>query len=163
MYSFPTLCYSGFALLIFAGTPHALASAQESPALRHGERVEVRIVGQQPSPAGVWCAASVADAQRDTLLLDRSESCPRGSYLADLRVARGESSRLSHAVLGTIVGAVAGGLIASGTAGSGCQTDICSDADGGYAAGAQTMAGVVTGALVLDPILKVSARASTAH
>lgn len=144
-----SLRHSGLATLLLIVAPAGRAAGQESPSLRPGDRVEVRIVAPAAAITDVPCAAFVADAQRDTLRLDRSDRCPRGAYLADIRVARpGGGSRLTHTVLGTLFGAVVGGVIASAGSGSGCRTDLCNPADGRYAAGAKATAGVVTGAVV---------------
>ena len=140
----------GSALLLLTATPQERAAAQEPQPLRAGERIEVRIVAPASAITDVPGAALVADVQqRDTLRLDRSRNCPRGAFLADLRVARSSGgSRLTHTVLGTLVGAVAGAVIAGTEAGDGCRTDLCNPADGRYAATAKTTAGVVTGAVV---------------
>ena len=149
----------GLTVLLLTAAQHRVALAQAPDSLRTGDRVQVRIVGPDAAATDLRCIAFVAAAQRDTLLLERSESCPHGTYLADLRVARGAGgSRLGNTVLGALVGAVAGGVIARGSGDGVCSLGPCSP-DGSTSA--RTATGVVAGALlgaVIGAVLPINAR-----
>jgi hypothetical protein len=131
-------------LVLVFGAP---AAAQDAP--RVGELVEARMIRPRSQLTGGSCSAPVAAFDGDTLVLAAQWSCPRGSYAADLRVARGDNgSRLTHAVLGLIAGAVIGGVIARSSVGDGCVNGACDVQDAGYVSGAATAAGVALGALL---------------
>ena len=79
--------------------------------------------------------------------LGQPRGCPAGSYDADLRVARGhDGSRLAHAALGLVGGAVAGGIIARVTAGDGCVIEGCDDGD--LVVAIKTVIGVAAGGVI---------------
>jgi hypothetical protein len=122
-------------------------SAQEVPQV--GELVQARIVRPTSQLTEGACSAPLAGFDGDTLVLAAQWSCPRGSYVANLRVARGDNgSRLMHAVLGLVAGGVIGGVIARSSVGDGCTNGACDIQDAGYVSGAATGAGVVVGALI---------------
>ena len=125
-----------------AGSPVA---AQKAPQV--GELVEARIVGPADPELGHFCRAWLGAVAGDTLLLNRSESCRTGSHVARLRVHTDDrGSRLQHAGVGLLAGAVVGGLIGRVSAGDGCTIAGCDE--GGFAIGVITLVGTVTGALV---------------
>ena len=133
-------------LSLIAGAP-TLAAAQGEPTLRPGEQVQVRVVGPATAPVGLRCAGSVAALAGDTVVLGQPRGCPAGSYDADLRVARGhDGSRLAHAALGLVGGAVAGGIIARVTAGDGCVIEGCDDGD--LVVAIKTVIGVAAGGVI---------------
>jgi len=89
----------------------------------------------------------VADVVGDTIVLGQPRSCPLGSYVADLRVARGDrGSRLAHTGIGFVGGALAGGVIARISAGDGCQIEGCDDGD--LVIGIMTVVGTAAGAVI---------------
>jgi hypothetical protein len=129
-------------LVLVFGAP---AAAQDVP--RVGELVEARIVGQSDPLVGQLCTAWLGAIARDTLVLNRSASCARGSHVARVRVHSDDhGSRLKHAGVGLLAGAVTGGLVGRIVAGDGCTIPGCDD--GGLAIGVITLAGTVAGALV---------------
>lgn len=133
--------------LCFVAFVSSSLAAQEVP--RTGELVQARIVGPTSQLSGASCSAPVATFDGDTLVLAAQWSCPRGNYLADLRIARGgRGSRLAHAALGLIAGGVIGGVIARSSVGDGCTNAGCDLQDAGYVSGAATAAGVAVGALI---------------
>lgn len=84
---------------------------------------------------------------RDTLLLGRPFGCPKGSYLARVRVARGNhGSRLAHAGLGFLAGGVTGGVVARIAAGDRCTVGDCTD--DAFAAGIKTVLGAALGGAI---------------
>jgi hypothetical protein len=124
----------------------APAGAQRAP--RVGELVEARIVGQSDSVTGQPCRAWLGALAGDTLVLNRSASCPRGSHDARVRIHTDDhGSRLKHAGVGLLAGAVTGGLFGRIVAGDGCTVPGGCD-DAGFAIGVITMAGTMAGALV---------------
>ena len=130
-------------LVIVLGTPSA---AQRAP--RVGELVEARIVGQSDSVSAQLCKAWIGAVVGDTLVLNRSSSCARGSHVARVRIHTDDhGSRLKHAGVGLLAGAVTGGLFGRIVAGDGC-TDPGGCDDAGFAIGVITMAGTMAGALV---------------
>ncbi len=131
-------------LVALAGSPVA---AQRVPQV--GELVEARIVGPTDPLLGHFCIAWLGAVAGDTLVLNRSESCARGSHVARVRVHTDDrGSRFKHAVLGLIAGSVVGGVIARGLVGDGCVNAGCDVHDAGYVSGAATAAGVAVGALL---------------
>lgn len=131
------------ALLVL--TAVARAPAQRVP--RGGELVEARIVGQADSVLGQVCSAWLGAVAGDTLVLNRSTSCAKGSHVARVRVYTDDhGSRLKHAGVGLLSGAVAGGLLGALAAGDGCRIDGCDD--GGLAVAVITTAGTVAGGLI---------------
>ena len=132
------------ALLVL--TAVARASAQRVP--RVGELVEARIAGQTDSVSGQLCSAWLGAVAGDTLVLDRSASCARGSHVARVRVYTDDrGSRLKHTGIGLLAGAVTGGIMGRLTAGNGCTGPGGCD-DAGFAIGVITTAGTLAGALV---------------
>jgi len=132
--------------LLFVALAGSPIAAQELP--RAGDLVEARIVGPSDSLVGHICFAWLGAVAGDTLVLNRSASCVRGSHVARIRdFTDDRGSRLKHAGIGLLSGAVAGGLVGRLIAGDGC-TDMggCDDAE--LAIGVITMAGTVAGALV---------------
>jgi hypothetical protein len=131
------------ALLLITSMGAAL-EAQGVP--RVGELVQARVI--RPNEADEsWCTAPVTAVEGDTLVLTANWSCPRGTYVTDWRVARGDhGSRLTHTVLGLVGGAVIGGLVGRISAGDGCSIDGCDD--GALAVGVITVVGAATGALI---------------
>ena len=126
-----------------AGRP---VEAQAVP--RVGELVQARIAGPTDPLLGHLCIAWLGAVAGDTLVLNRSESCARGDHVARVRVHTDDrGSRLKHAAVGLVAGAVVGGLFGRVAAGDGCAAPGGCD-DGGYVVGVMTMAGTVTGALV---------------
>ena len=132
-------------LATVAGSP---VLAQEVPQV--GELVQARIVRPTSQVTEGACSAPLAGFEGDTLVLAAQWSCPRGSYVANLRVARGDNgSRLAHAVLGLVAGGVIGGVIARSSVGDGCTNGGgCDTQDAAYVSGVATGAGVVVGALI---------------
>jgi hypothetical protein len=131
-------------LLVLSVT--APAGAQRTP--RVGELVEARIVGESDSLRGQACTAWLGALAGDTLVLNRSASCPRGSHDARVRIHTDDhGSRLKHAGVGLLAGAVTGGLFGRIVAGDGCTVPGGCD-DAGFAIGVITMAGTMAGALV---------------
>ena len=124
----------------------APAQAQRVP--RVGELVEARIVGESDSVAPQLCRAWIGAVAGDTLVLNRSASCARGSHVARVRLHTDDrGSRLKHAGVGLLAGAVTGGLMGRLSAGNGCTNGGGCD-DAGFAIGVITMAGTVAGAVV---------------
>jgi len=90
----------------------------------------------------------VKEVSFDTLVVASAGGCPRGSYVADLRVVRGDhGSRLTHVVLGGLAGGVAGAIAARLNHGD-CGPTGCVGDDARYAAGIQSMVYTAAGALV---------------
>ena len=136
-------------VLLLAAIPWAYAAGQVGHTPRPGEQVRVRIVSSETARIGTLCAGSVAAVVGDTVVLGQPRSCPGGSHLAALRIARGDrGSRLAHTGLGLVGGALVGGIFAKLAVGDGCVSDVCAPADGAYAAAIVTMAGAVAGGLV---------------
>ena len=109
----------------------------------------MRIVSSETARIGTRCAGSVAAVLGDTVVLGQPRSCPGGSHLASLHVARGDrGSRLAHTGLGLVGGALVGGVFAKLAVGDGCVSDACAPVDGAYVAAIATMAGVVAGGVV---------------
>ena len=126
-----------------AGRP---VEAQAVP--RVGELVQARIAGPTDPLLGHLCIAWLGAVAGDTLVLNRSESCARGDHVARVRVhTYDRGSRLKHAAVGLVAGAVVGGLFGRVAAGNGCAAPGGCD-DAGFAVAVITMAGTVTGALV---------------
>ena len=125
----------------------ALPAGAQAP--RVGELVEARIVGPADTVAGQLCRAWIGAFAGDTLVLNRSASCARGTRLARVRVYSDDhGSRLKHTGIGFLAGAVAGGVFGRIVAGNGCgSAGFCGD-DAGYAIGIITMVGTAAGALV---------------
>jgi hypothetical protein len=124
----------------------APAAAQRAPHV--GELVEARIVGQSDSVSAELCKAWIGAVVGDTLVLNRASSCARGSHVARVRIHTDDhGSRLKHAGVGLLAGAVTGGLFGRIVAGDGC-TDPGGCDDAGFAIGVITMAGTMAGALV---------------
>ena len=120
----------------------ARAGAQDAP--RAGEIVEARIVGPPGPMLGHFCIAPAGGVVRDTLLLAKSANCSGGSHLARMRVSRGDAgSRLEHAGIGFLIGAVAGGVVGRLTA-RGCVTQGCGE-DAGLVAAVHTVLGSAVG------------------
>ena len=123
----------------------APASAQRVP--RVGELVEARIVADSDSvrqPCRAWIGAVAGD----TLVLNRSAGCVKGTYVARVRAYTDDhGSRLKHTGVGLLAGAVTGGLVGRLMAGDGCTYPGGCD-DAGFAIGVITMAGTVAGAAV---------------
>ena len=133
------------AVVLFSTWLGAPALAQNSPHV--GELVEARIVGQSDSVADQLCNAWLGAVVGDTLVLNRSASCARGSHVARVRVHTDDrGSRLKHVGVGLLAGAVAGGLVGRIMAGDGCTGPGGCD-DAGLAIGVITMVGTVAGAL----------------
>ena len=132
-------------IVLFGLMIAAPARAQRAP--RVGELVEARIVGGSDSLAGRLCQAWLGAVAGDTLVLNRSASCPRGSHDARVRIHTDDrGSRLKHAGVGLLAGAVAGGLFGRLAAGDGCSVPGCDDGD--FVVGVLTMVGTAAGALV---------------
>jgi len=116
--------------------------AQDAP--RAGEIVEARIVGPSDPMLGRFCIAPAGGIVGDTVLLGRSANCSSGSHLARVRVSRGDAgSRLEHAGIGFLIGAVAGGVVGRLTA-RGCVTQGCGE-DAGLVAAIHTVLGSAVG------------------
>ena len=131
------------ALLVLAAATRA--QAQRTP--RVGELVEARIVGESDSLAGRLCQAWLGAVAGDTLVLNRSASCPRGSHDARVRIYTDDrGSRLKHAGVGLLAGAVTGGLFGRLAAGDGWSVPGCDDGD--FVVGVLTMVGTAAGAIV---------------
>ena len=124
----------------------APAQAQRVP--RVGELVEARIAGSSDSLTGQPCRAWIGAVAGDTLVLNRSAGCVKGTHVARVRLHTDDrGSRLKHAGVGLLAGAVTGGLMGRLSAGNGCTNGGGCD-DAGFAIGIITMAGTVAGALV---------------
>jgi hypothetical protein len=137
------------AALLLASGPWLTAAGQGGPTPRAGERVRVRIVGSETASIGLRCTGSVAAVDEDTVVLGQPRTCPVGLHLADLRVARGShGSRLAHAALGFVGGALAGGILARISAGDGCAGEGCTPAEGAYSVAIVTAIGTGVGAAV---------------
>ena len=150
---------SGLALASVEGVPGALRAQEPAATLRSdgalpGElpAADERVRFRPSVTAGRrWCDGRVALVAGDTLVVAGARGCPSGELrqasIADVRIARGDhGSRLTHAVLGVLGGAVVGGGIGRLAAGDGCRRSGCSD--GGYAVGVLTGVGLYAGALV---------------
>jgi len=141
----PVSSRSWGAALAIATSLTAPLRAQHAP--RVGELVEARIVGPADPLLGHFCRAWLGAVAGDTLVLNRSESCARGSHVARVRVHTGDrGSRWTHAAIGLVAGAVVGGLAGRTAAGDGCSPPGGCD-DGGYVVGILTFVGSATGAL----------------
>jgi len=140
---------AGFTLLLLAAP--AAAAAQQAAPVVPGERVRVRV-----APSGRHYTGNLAALRSDTLILDaprrRSLSLPLGSVVG-LERSRGPGrcrsrpgARLSRVALGTVTGALLGGVISY-------QATKCTECDSsgigmllGVPAGATL--GLVVGAVV---------------
>lgn len=131
--------------LLFVALAGRPVAAQQEPQV--GELVQARIVGPNDPLLGQFCIAWLGALAGDTLVLNRSESCARGSHVARVRVHSDDrGSRLKHAGVGLLAGAVTGGLIGRIVAGDGCTIPGCDD--GGLAIGVITLAGTAAGGLL---------------
>lgn len=137
---------AGRGALLLVTVAQRPVAAQNLP--RVGELVEARIVGPSDSLAGKRCTAWIGAVAGDTLLLNRSASCAPGSHLARIRAHTDDrGSRLKHAGVGLLAGALVGGSIGRIMAGDGCtRPGGCDDRE--FAIGVITLAGTVTGGLV---------------
>jgi hypothetical protein len=135
--------------LVLASGPWLSASGQGGLTPRAGEQVRVRIVSSETASIGSRCAGSVAAVVGDTVMLGQPRTCPAGSHLAELRVARGShGSRLVHTAIGFVGGALAGGILARISIGDGCTGEGCTPAEGAYAVAIATAIGAAAGAVV---------------
>jgi hypothetical protein len=131
------------AMLLLAVMWPAAARGQIVP--RSGELVQAHIRDSLSEFAGERCLAQLTASARDTLLLAAQGTCPRGSYLADVRVARGDrGSRATHVAIGALLGAAAGAVLARSLIDDDC-TPTCGDAGGGDI---RTVLGATTGAMI---------------
>lgn len=138
-----------------SGAP-AMARAQASDVVppRVGETVRVRSPLVDGRGYRVECRGTVTSVAGDTLVLEGStaaNACPRRLYPADsvqrLHVARGHrGSRLAHAAIGLVGGAVFGGILGRAVAGDGCRVSGCDD--GGLAIAILTVVGTIGGGTV---------------
>lgn len=136
-------CATTVTVLWFIMRSPMVLAVQQGVAPRPGEQVQVRILGSDDA-IEQRCRGWIAALAQDTVILGHPRSCPRGRYTADIRVARGtHGSRLAHASVGFLVGALAGGVVARVTAGSPCRCP-----DGGYVIGIRPLFGTAAGALV---------------
>jgi hypothetical protein len=130
--------------LLLLVVPSARSAAQTNIPVERGAPVRVRSIALSvPDQEGV-CEGRVPAIRRDTLLLGRPFGCPKGSYLARVRVARGNhGSRLAHVGLGLLLGGLAGGVIARIAVDDRCTVGDCTD--NRFAAAIKTVFGATLG------------------
>jgi len=128
------------------------AQAQDTTAaVRPGTLVRLRTRRADAHGHAVRCEARVSEVRGDTLTVtnvSRWGGCPRQTYapsdVASLEVSRGHrGSRLAHAGIGLLGGALVGGTLGWALIGDGCETSGCDDGD--LAVAIVTFLGVVTG------------------
>jgi hypothetical protein len=138
-------------MLFAAGLLVAHDAAAQSGPLHVGDRLRFRRA-DGAATRRPWCMGRLTAHAGDTLVLIDAGRCLRGTVpagaVADLSVARGDRGpRSTHAFLGFLGGAAAGGLLARLAAGDGCRVPGCGP-DGGYAVAILTTLGVGAGAVV---------------
>ena len=119
-------------------------AAQEEVTALPGERLQFDVVGPSTPPLRARCSGRIVSAALDTLIVASSGECKRGSYLADLRVVRGDrGSRATHVTLGAFAGGALGALVARLT-GVQCGGQPCVGGERGRVSTSKlfTMAGV---------------------
>jgi hypothetical protein len=120
-------------------------------AVRPGTLVRLRTRQADVHGHAVRCEARVSEVRGDTLTVtnvSRWGGCPRQTYapsdVASLEISRGHrGSRLAHAGLGLLGGAIVGATLGWALIGDGCETSGCDDGD--FAVAIVTFLGVVTG------------------
>lgn len=129
----------GSILIVSAGPWMSVAAAQDVSLPRPGEQVRGKIVRPAPAALGAECTGAVRAVDRDTVIVTSSEGCPRDSYLAELRVARGNrGSRLTHVGIGVVVGGITGAVVARNVGRDRCAASGCVGDDYGYVSGIRT-------------------------
>lgn len=138
---------------LLSGTYAASAAAQSGPVQSGttptvGDRVQVLIDSSATVPGDMMCDGSVTGVARDTLVLAPMHGCPRGQFVARVRVFRGDrGERVSHVKHGALGGVIGGAIVGRLVGGDGCSGSTqC--ADGGLPVRIFTVAGAVVGALV---------------
>lgn len=133
--------------VLLLAIPVAGAATQSSFTVERGASVLIRSVAPSGPDDATTCEARVGRIEQDTLLLGRPFGCPKGSYLARVRVARGNhGSRLAHAGIGLLAGGVAGGVVTRIAVGHRCTVGDCTD--DAFVTGIRTMFGAAIGAAI---------------
>jgi hypothetical protein len=111
-----SLCLASLLTLLSA----TRLAAQSEVTVLPGEPLKLEVVGPSSAPVGAHCAGRVTSVSQDTLIVVAGGSCARGSYLADLRVIRGDrGSRVDHVGVGALAGVLVGALVGR----AGAKTD----------------------------------------
>jgi len=137
------------AALPAAGEAQATVDADSAAGPRIGDRLQLR--ARLPDRRAWWvdCDGRLAARAADTLVIATTASdrvCPHQLYpantVARLRVAgRDRGSRLAHAGIGALIGAVVAGTVAYITADQSCRRGECGEGEGHWVAGAFAVIG----------------------